>query len=105
MLRIDTEASDDDSDTAINKSATTTPKKGDPNSEMGAAAAGGVAVGGGGGGGAVVGNAHAQPNHVNNVNNAIIGNAGQTPLQALPKVLPNMNPYTHYDWNATNIYT
>lgn len=90
MLRIDTEGSDDESDTAINKSATTTPKKGDPN-DLGAAG-GGVVVGGG-----IVGNAHAQPNHVNNVNNAIIGNAGQTPLQALPKVLPNMNPYTHYN--------
>lgn len=98
MLRIDTEGSDDDSDTAINKSATTTPKKGDPN-DLGAAAGGGGVVGG------VVVNAHAQPNHVNNVNNAIIGNAGQTPLQALPKVLPNMNPYTHYNWTATNIYS
>lgn len=86
MLRIDAEGSDDDSDTAINKSATTTPKKGDPNEISGAV---GVGVG--------VGNAHAQPIHVNNVNNAIIGNAGQTPLQALPKVLPNMNPYTHYN--------
>lgn len=87
MLRIDTEASDDDSDTAINKSTTTTPKKIDPNEF-------------GGVGGVGVGNAHAQPIHVNNVNNAIIGNAGQTPLQALPKVLPNMNPYTHY--NSSN---
>lgn len=77
MLKIDNEGSDDDSDTAINKSATTTPKKIDPN-EYG-------------------GNAHAQPIHVNNVNNAIIGNVGQTPLQALPKVLPNMNPYMHYN--------
>lgn len=74
MLKIDNEGSDDDSDTAINKSTTTTPKKIDPN-EYGAA--------------------NAQPIHVNNVNNAIIGNAGQTPLQALPKVLP-YNPYTHY---------
>lgn len=81
MMKIDNEGSDDDSDTAINKSATTTPKKLDPN-EYGA-------------------NAHAQqaqPIHVNNVNNAIIGNAGQMhPLQALPKVLPNINnPYTRY---------
>lgn len=82
MLKIDNEGSDDDSDTAINKSATTTPKKVDPN-EYGA-------------------NTNAQqiqqPTiHLNNVNNAIIGNAGQTPLQALPKVLPNMNnPYIHY---------
>lgn len=81
MLKIDNEGSDDDSDTAINKSATNTPKKINPN-EFGA-------------------NAHAQtqpqPIHINNVNNAIIGNAGQTPLQALPKVLPNLNnPYTHY---------
>lgn len=83
MLKIDNEGSDDDSDTANNKSATTTPKKIDPN-EYGANA-----------------NMQAQsyqqqPIHVNNVNNAIIGNAG-TPLQALPKVLPNLNnPYTHY---------
>lgn len=81
MLKIDNEGSDDDSDTAINKSATTTPKKMDPN-EYGANA-----------------QAHAQtpPIHLNNVNNAILGNAGQTPLQALPKVLPNLNnPYTRY---------
>lgn len=89
MLRIDTEASDDDSDTAINKSTTTTPKKVDPN-ELGAGGGGADVVGG-------VVNAHAQPNHVNNVNNAIIGNAGQTPLQALPKVLHNMNHYAHYN--------
>lgn len=80
MLKIDNEGSDDDSDTPINKSATNTPKKGESN-EYGA-------------------NAHAQQDqliHINNVNNAIIGNAGQTPLQALPKVLPNIsNPYTHY---------
>lgn len=83
MLKIDNEGSDDDSDTAINKSATTTPKKVDPNEYSG--------------------NAQAQAQvqqptiHLNNVNNAIIGNAGQTPLQALPKVLPNMNnPYTRY---------
>lgn len=80
MLKIDNEGSDDDSDTAINKSATTTPKKQNPN-EYGANA-----------------QALAQtPIHLNNMNNAIIGNAGQTPLQALPKVLPNQyNPYTHY---------
>lgn len=74
MLKIDNEGSDDDSDTPINKSATNTPKKVDPN-ECGAA--------------------NAQPIHVNNVNNAIIGNAG-TPLQALPKVPLPYNPYTHY---------
>lgn len=74
MLKIDNEGSDDDSDTPINKSATNTPKKVDTN-EYGAA--------------------NAQPIHVNNVNNAIIGNAG-TPLQALPKVPLPYNPYTHY---------
>ncbi|XP_055299107.1 nipped-B protein isoform X6 [Sitodiplosis mosellana] len=77
MLKIDNEGSDDDSDTAINKSATTTPKKVDPN-EYG-------------------GNAHAQVQqptiHLNNVNNAIIGNAGQTPLQALPKNMMNSHGY------------
>lgn len=78
MLKIDNEGSDDDSDTPLNKSTTTTPKKIDPNSEIGVA------------------NAQAQSIHVNNLNNAIIGNAGQTQLQALPKVLPHNNPYTHY---------
>lgn len=90
MLRIDNEASDDESDTAINKSTTTTPKKIDPNEH-------GVGGGVGGGNGNVVGNMNPQPIHINNVNNSMIGNAGQTPLQALPKVLPNMNPYTHYN--------
>lgn len=79
MLKIDNEGSDDESDTGLNKSATTTPKKG----EYVATAP-------------VTPTAH-QPNHINNLNNALIGNAGQTPLQSLPKVLPvNSTPYTPY---------
>lgn len=77
MLKIDNEGSDCDSDAEPNKSTNSTPKKINPN-EYGAAAA-------------------AQPIHANNLNNAIIGNAGQTPLQSLPKVLPvNNSPYTRY---------
>lgn len=67
MLKIDKEGSDDDSDGAFNKSSTTTtPRKGDQNDV----------------------NVITTPIHLNNMNNAIIGNANQTtPLQALPKVL------------------
>lgn len=80
MLKIDKEGSDDESDSGLNKSATTTPKKSNPNEYVAAAA--------------VTPTAH-QPNHINNMNSALIGNAGQTPLQSLPKVLPvNSAPYT-----------
>lgn len=80
MLKIDAEGSDDDSDPGLNKSATTTPQKINPNEYVAAA--------------------DTQPIHVNNtMNNAIIGNAGQTPLQTLPKVLPvNSTPYPRYTW-------